>query len=74
MIDPCNVLHGWHIMPHQSWFFFTFWQIFATKKEHCSRHGDQPIEDLGRYNQKKNREVKNLGILLHVGEALEPIS
>jgi hypothetical protein len=28
---------------------------------------DQPQDDLAKSGYKKNREVKNLGILLHVG-------
>ncbi len=34
--------------------------------------GDQ--EGLSKFGYKTNREGKNLGILLHVGEPLEPIS
>jgi hypothetical protein len=31
-------------------------------------------EGLSKFGYKTNREGKNLGILLHVGEPLEPIS
>jgi hypothetical protein len=47
-------------------FFFSF--FFPC----CTKSGDQ--EGLSKFGYKTNREGKNLGILLHVGEPLEPIS
>jgi hypothetical protein len=48
-------------------FFFPFFSC-------CSEGGCKPQEDLAKPDYKTNREVKNLGILLHVGEPLKPIS
>ncbi len=48
-------------------FFFFFFPIFSC----CSKSGDQPQEDLAKSGYKTNREIENLGILLHVGETLE---
>jgi hypothetical protein len=45
-----------------------FFSIFSC----CTKSGDQ--EGLSRFGYKTNREGKNLGILLHVSEPLEPIS
>jgi len=40
----------------------------------CSKSGDQPREDLAKSGYKTNREVENLGILLHPNEPLAPNS
>jgi hypothetical protein len=40
----------------------------------CSKSGDQPQEDLAKSGYKTNREVENLGILLHPNEPLAPNS
>jgi hypothetical protein len=40
----------------------------------CSESGNQPQENLAKSGSFFKKEVKNLGILLHVGESLEPIS
>jgi hypothetical protein len=34
--------------------------------------GDKKQEDLAKFGYKTNREVENLGVLLHVGEPLKP--
>jgi hypothetical protein len=47
-----------------------FLSIFSC----CIKSGDQLQKDLAKSDYKTNKEVKNLGILLHVGEQLEPIS
>ncbi len=47
-----------------------FFSIFSC----CIKSGDQPQEDLAKSDYKTNKEVENLGILLHVGEQLEPIN
>jgi hypothetical protein len=36
--------------------------------------GNQKQEDLAKSGYNMNREVENLGVLLHVGEPLKPIS
>jgi hypothetical protein len=36
--------------------------------------GDQPQEDLARFNYKTNRQVKKLGILLHIDQPLKSLS
>jgi len=47
---------------------FSFFLFFSC----CTKSGDQ--QGLSKFGYKTNREGKNLGILLHVGEPLEPIS
>jgi len=51
-------------------FFFFFFPIFSC----CSKSGDQPQKDLAKSGYKTNRQIENLGILLHVGETLERVS
>jgi hypothetical protein len=51
----------------RSWYRQLFF-IFSC----CTKSGDQ--EGLSKFGYKTNREGKNPGILLHVGEPLEPIS
>jgi len=47
-----------------------FFSIFLC----CAISDDQPQDDLAKSGYKKNREVKNLGVLLHVGVPPKPIS
>jgi len=35
---------------------------------------DQPQEDLAKFNYKTNRQVKNLGILLHIDQPWKSVS
>jgi hypothetical protein len=44
-------------------FFFFFSPIFSC----WSKSGDQPQGDLAKSGYKTNREIENLGILLHFG-------
>jgi hypothetical protein len=48
---------------------FFFFSILSC----CFKSDDQPQEDLAKSGYKTNRDLTNLGILLHVGELLEPI-
>jgi hypothetical protein len=36
--------------------------------------GDQPQEDLAKFSYKTNKQVKNLGILLHIDQPLKYLS
>jgi hypothetical protein len=47
---------------------FFFFLIFSC----CTKSGDQ--KGLSKFGYKTNREGKDLGILLDVGEPLEPIN
>jgi hypothetical protein len=38
------------------------------------KNDDQPQEDLTKYSYKTNKEIENLGVLLHVGDPLETIN
>ncbi len=51
-------------------FFFFFFPIFSC----CSKSGDQPQGNLAKSGYRENRQVKNPGILGHVGEPPEPSS
>jgi len=37
------------------------------------KYDDQP-QDLAKYGYKTNKEIENLGVLLHVGDPLETIN
>jgi len=51
--------------------YYCFFSIFSC----CTKSGDQPNKKVWpKFVYKTNREGKNLGILLHVGEPLGPIS
>jgi len=39
-----------------------------------TKNGSQPQENLAKSGYKTNREVENIGILLHVGELIEHIT
>lgn len=47
-----------------------FLSIFSC----CAKSGDRPQEDLAKSCYKTDREVENLGIPLHVGKPLDPIT
>jgi len=51
-------------------FFLFFFPIFSC----CSKSGDQPQGNLAKSGYRANRQVKNPGILGHVGEPTEPSS
>jgi hypothetical protein len=40
----------------------------------CFKSSDQSQEDLAKFSYEKNKKIKNLRILLHVGKPLEAIS
>jgi hypothetical protein len=48
--------------------------FFSSIFSCCIKSGNEPQEDLAKFDYKTNKEVENLGILLHVGEQLEPIN
>jgi hypothetical protein len=64
-----NNARGWKVV-----IVMLFFSIFSC----CTKSGDQPKKKKKKVSlksvYKKNTEEENLGILLHVGEPLGPIS
>ncbi len=48
--------------------------VFFKKNSCCIKSDNQPQNDLGTFDYKTNREIKNVRILLHVGKPQEPLS